>query len=773
MFHPGAFFTEVVLPPGNNPIPRLPFTGSLALLLFSQPLVATESNDGTDIRAGHSHEGEAFNEGPRQFAKLIPDCGDVHFPIQSTWPEAQTFFNQGVGQLHGFWYFEAERTFRHIAAHDPQCAMAYWGMAMANFENPTRAAGFIAKAIEHREHADDAGKLHIDAQNAFLTATGKDAVASRRQLIRDLENIVHTYPDDIEAKAFLACYIWQFSRKEVPISSPESVDALLQQVFEKAPMHPAHHYLIHLWDKEKAVRALDSAHLLADTAPAIAHMWHMPGHIYSQLHRYEDSAWCQMASARIDHQQMMETRILPDQIHNYVHNQEWLIRNHHRLGGAREATAVARALLANPRHPTLNSPQNRKSSVHFGRTRLLETLEFFELWDEALALSETEFSGTEPTDSHYFNHLRLTGIAHFEKGDSKKLTATIEEISRQLATAETEKTTAVDEARQEAEERKKNKKDTDRAIADASRSLTEQIRNLKEIHAELAAHASIQEGSGETDFTAIRRPKHAIALLHLRAGDSETALKLSKEALATNQTLPLAARIEILMQTGDHIAARETFDRLKLLSAHLDLTAPPFQRVTSIAAEFGEAPDWRIPVSIPADIGKRPDLTLLGPENWTPPPAPAFSLPSADGKSLALDDYKGKPLVVLFYLGHGCLHCIEQLNDFAPKRAAFLEAGIEMLAISTDQVGELEKSHQAYSQEGAFPFPILADPSLASFKAYHAHDDFENQALHGTFLIDPAGRVLWQDIGSEPLRKPDFLLHEARRLLTLQTLEFN
>jgi peroxiredoxin len=774
-FHLRAFFTEIALTTLDLTMPRFPIACGLALLLLSQSLVAHESNEATDIRAGHSHEGEAFNEGPRQFAKPIPGCGEVHFPILSTWPEAQAWFNQGIGQLHGFWYFEAERTFRHIAAHDPQCAMAYWGMAMANFENPTRAAGFIAKAVEHREHANEAGKLHIDAQNTFLTATGQDAVAHRRRLIRDLEAIIHSHPDDIEAKAFLACYIWQFSRRGVPISSHQSVDALLQQVLEQSPMHPAHHYLIHLWDREKAERALASAHILADTAPAIAHMWHMPGHIYSQLHRYDDSAWCQMASARLDHQHMWESRILPDQIHNYVHNQEWLIRNHHLLGNAREATAVAKALLANPRHPTLNSPLNRKSSVHFGRVRLLETLEFFELWDEVLALSECEFSDPDPSDPNHLNYLRLTGIAHFEMGDAIHLAATIEDISRRIATAERENATAVDQARIDAEEQRKDPKATDQAIAAAGRPFTEQIRRLKEIHSELAAHASILEGATGTDFAAIRRPKHAAALLHLRAGDHETALKLSKEAVAstTNQTLPLAARIEVLMQTGDHTAALEAFGRLKLLSAHLDLTAPPFQRLAPIAAEFGEAPDWRVPVSVPADIGARTELALLGPENWTPPAALGFSLPTADGKTLALDDYKGKPVVVLFYLGHGCLHCIEQLNEFAPKRAAFLEAGLEMLAISTDQAGELGKSHQAYSREGSFPFPILADPSLASFKAYHAYDDFEDQALHGTFLIDASGRVLWQDIGAEPFQDPDFLLREALRLMKLHPPELH
>src|SRR5688572_20197156 len=59
--------------------------------------------------AGHSIHGESFNEGPRQKAYLMDGMAKVHFPISSKAPQAQAFFNQGLSQLHGFWYLEAER----------------------------------------------------------------------------------------------------------------------------------------------------------------------------------------------------------------------------------------------------------------------------------------------------------------------------------------------------------------------------------------------------------------------------------------------------------------------------------------------------------------------------------------------------------------------------------------------------------------------------------------------------------------------------------------
>ena len=109
-----------------------------ALLGSAFPILAEETpeDEGEQKpKAGHSHQGEAFNQGPRHSARPIKGTGDISFSIQCGWKDGQQFFNQGIGQLHGFWYYEAERTFRQIAAKDPDCAMAYWGMAMANWEN--------------------------------------------------------------------------------------------------------------------------------------------------------------------------------------------------------------------------------------------------------------------------------------------------------------------------------------------------------------------------------------------------------------------------------------------------------------------------------------------------------------------------------------------------------------------------------------------------------------------------------------------------------------
>ncbi len=109
----------------------------------AKPVDSSDPKAAATPPAGHSMHGEAFNEGPRQKPYLMSGMSAVHFPITTKVPLAQEFFDQGMSQLHGFWYFEAERSFRQVATLDPTCAMAYWGMAMANANNDKRAKEFI------------------------------------------------------------------------------------------------------------------------------------------------------------------------------------------------------------------------------------------------------------------------------------------------------------------------------------------------------------------------------------------------------------------------------------------------------------------------------------------------------------------------------------------------------------------------------------------------------------------------------------------------------
>ena len=753
-----------------------------------------ETRDTEVILAGHSFHGEAFNEGPRQKAYLMGGTGNVSFKVSSNIALAQQFFNQGIGQLHGFWYFEAERSFRQVAMLDAECAMAYWGLAMANFENDKRATGFIKEAVERKQSTSKREQLWIDGLDDYLKSKKKNAKTAKQNYIRNFEEIIHEFPDDIEAKAFLAVRLYQF-KSDLPISSHQAVDSILDQVFALNPMHPAHHYRIHLWDREKPERALESAARGGQSGPSIAHLWHMPGHIYSRLKRYSDAVWQQEASSRADHVHMMRDRVMPDQIHNYAHNQEWMTRNLINIGRSRDALAIAANLIEHPRHPNYNTAARRGRSASYGRARLFQALQRFELWDELIDLCETMY--LEPTDLEIEQdkRIRALGVAHFEKGDTAQLLAQLVELQGRLAKAQIARKTAQEEAEKESKEAKKPAAEIDKSKTTAGKKYDNRIKSLNDAIGEMTACAGLLVGTSETAKTLLDQvngiAKDRLARLYLRVEDHEKAELLAQEAVdsAKGEVIPLTNQIDVLFRIGKEKEAGEAFAKLRAISGDIDdLTRPPFQRLSEIASALDFPADWRVATQLSHDTGVRPSLDTIGPLRYTPSSAPDWSLMNASGESLALKQFQGRPVVVIFYLGQSCLHCVEQLTNFAPKTKDFIDAGISLVAISTDEVKKLKRSVDSFQMEdqsqipvekdlktfldntqvqGEFPFPLVSDADLQIFKAYRAFDDFENQPLHGTFLIDGDGLVRWQDISYEPFNDPDFLLQEAKRLLQL------
>jgi peroxiredoxin len=782
-----------------------------------------------DLLEGHSGHGETFNEGPRQSAFLMEGTGNVHFPITVATEELQRLFDQGVGQLHGFWYFEAERTFRQIASGDPDCAMAYWGMAMANIDNPERATGFARVAWLKRGLADEREQMYIDALAKFhlagdpeededeeeseeseegtadesteeaveetaddceeplLTVEEKKAGAKKdkeeraeqreraQQLVVDYEEIIWEYPDDIEAKAFLVNRLWINGYMGLDISSRHANEALLQQIFAVEPMHPAHHYRIHLWDEEEtAGRVVDSAAKLGHCAPTIAHMWHMGGHIFEQLGRHTDASWQQEASARVDHANMMRDWVLPDQIHNFAHNNEWLTRSMRHHGRVREAVDLAKNMIELPRHPIYNTLDQR-GSASYGRRRLLETLELFEQWDELIALADTMY--LEPSDGATDGALRafVLGKAYAHLGDDEGFEAQVIALEAMRANSRGKRAEALDETEDRALAADFESDDL-RAVLDEV--LDEYTRELDDVHDKLdALHAlrALLNGEDAEENIEVLEESHfnksQLARLCLEAeGDfDEKAVEIAREAIEDKkgQLYPHATLAETLYATGGEEEALEIFDDLREWTARADLDLPIFRRLAPLA-EARELPsNWRVADVTAEDVGERLDLGTLGPLRWTPPEALDWTCSDAFGNEIALADYTGRPVIVIFFLGFGCVHCVEQLVEFAPAYDQFLEADIEIVTIGTDSAEKLRDSFGDDPSDTGYPFPVLADADMKHFRRYRAYDDFEDMPLHGTFLVDGDGRVRWQDVSYEPFMDWEFLLEESQRLLGL------
>jgi len=191
------------------------------------------------------------------------------------------------------------------------------------------------------------------------------------------------------------------------------------------------------------------------------------------------------------------------------------------------------------------------------------------------------------------------------------------------------------------------------------------------------------------------------------------------------------------------------------------------ERLAPLAAQWKLPADWRNAEATKTDIGIRPPLDSLGPIRWEPSAAPTFQLTTLEGKPTGLAEYRGRPVVLVFYLGFGCLHCTEQLKAFAAAQSDFRAAGLEIVAISSDSPADLRKAQAELKATEKYPFPIVPNEDLSVFKKYRAYDDFERQPLHGTFLVDGAGKLRWLDIGPEPFMDAKFLIGESKRLLSL------
>jgi peroxiredoxin len=755
-----------------------------------------------DILAGHSYHGEVFNEGPRRAAYLMGGTGDVHFDVTVKNPEAQKFLDQGLGQLHGFWYLEAERSFRHAANLDPDCAMAFWGAAMCNLKNQKRAKGFIEEANKRLDKATPREKQYIKALEAYINADKKKSKERNEAYTKAMENLIIDYPDDLEAKAFLAVHLYN-SRSAS--TSYVAAEALLQDIFAKNPMHPAHHYRIHLWDHRKPEMALTSAAKCGQSSPAIAHMWHMPGHIYSRLKRYQDAVWQQEASARVDHAHMMRDAVMPDQIHNYAHNNEWLIRNLIFIGRVHDAIDLAKNMISLPQHPKYNTLKKR-GSAKYGRMRLLQVLRTYELWDELIALSQTPYLEPTEEEDEQLNRLRHLGLAYFQSGKSKEGAQVLAQLQKRVDKLEAEKSKAEADAEQQARkpkkaaEKKADEKKTDEktakqedAKADAQKPAaapTEKeikaardkagkpfVRRIKKIEKHIDAlkgHQAIAAGDYKQGHKLLKKAGGAdevyLLAVQWKAGEAEQAEKALRKHIGShkNEVKPQATLVELLWESGKQEAAKKEFAKLRELSATIDLDVPLFTRLAPVAKAAGHAADWRIEKQLASDVGERPDLKTLGPFRWEPSPAPTWQLKDAKGKLRSSEEFKGKPHVLIFYLGFSCLHCAEQLQAFAPMVQEFEREGFPLMAISTDDQEGLKTSIKNYDK-GDLPIPLFSNNKLDVFKSFHAYDDFEKQPLHGTFIIDARGNVVWQDISYEPFMDPKFVLKEAKRLLPQTT----
>ncbi len=241
--------------------------------------------------------------------------GTVSFPT-SCQPQTQPDFNRAVALLHSFAYAPAEQAFRNVAAQDPQCAMAHWGIAMTHFhqlwEPPLPPAGLsVAQTEIATAKALPAGS---ERERGFIHALGlllqeapalpyKTRVANYEAAMGQL---AAANPDDVEAQVFYAlALLANESPSDRQHLKQKQAVGLLEPLNTRFPNHPGiAHYLIHACDnQELAPRGLAPARAYSKIAPSAPHALHMPSHIFTRLGLWDDSIASNLAARAAAHQQ--------------------------------------------------------------------------------------------------------------------------------------------------------------------------------------------------------------------------------------------------------------------------------------------------------------------------------------------------------------------------------------------------------------------------------------------------------------------------------------
>jgi tetratricopeptide (TPR) repeat protein len=353
-------------------------------------------------------------------AKLLPGMGDTDMPVTTTSGEARRFFNQGVSQMHSFWFIESERSFLQAAALDPDMAMAYWGISIsaagdyrpafqllrdpndggrqpgpartpapeaiqrtangAAVNGRIRAFEAISKAMALRDKVSARERLYIEAEFARRNPRAKDA---DKDHVKALKKLVKAYPDDLEAKSILGLAMLDGydSVSKKPRKNTMEGLRLLEAVVARNDNHfGAHHYLIHGWEgsttPEKAWHACQRYPQLVTNIP---HALHMPGHIYAQSDKIDEAVKA-FADAAENELSWLEKDVLYPNGH-HGHNVHFLVHSLNLDGRYQESMTRVQHMMQFKETPRERAGNSQRTPYRQGYFGLIKTLVRFEKWD--------------------------------------------------------------------------------------------------------------------------------------------------------------------------------------------------------------------------------------------------------------------------------------------------------------------------------------------------------------------------------------------------------
>jgi tetratricopeptide (TPR) repeat protein len=353
---------------------------------------------------------------------LIPNLGDLNFPVTTNSEEAKKFFNQGLTLFYGFNGEEAIRFFRKAAQLDPTMAMAYYGMALApgtniNIEIDHKCEDFARKQIQKAKS--------LSANATFLEQNLIMALAVRYMEVPNpginelaiayknaMAKVYHDYSEQpdvatIYVDSLMDLYPWILWKPDGSPNTPvtQTIVDVLEKALESFPQHVGvNHYYIHAMEASAyPKKAKQSADKLTSLAPNAGHIVHMPSHIYARLGDYQSAATANEAAVTVDQPYTDNCKNL-DSIncepiyagHYYTHNQLFRVVPYTMLGQSQKALKTATFVTD---YVSKYLP-SQLGLEHYLPSNFL-TLERFGKWDKILYQLQQPTAGTFATQAFW------------------------------------------------------------------------------------------------------------------------------------------------------------------------------------------------------------------------------------------------------------------------------------------------------------------------------------------------------------------------------------
>jgi len=391
----------------RSAVVNLPGAVGSTLMRYLTVFIATLLFGFTGVQATHADSGSHIEATSAAQVPLYDNLGVLHYPIATSEPLAQRYFDQGLRLYYAFNHQEAIRAFTEGARLDPACAMCYWGIALAygpNINAPMDAASGRLAYAAIQQAVDHANRVSMREQaliRALAMRYAAEPPAGRADLdaayARAMADVVQRFADDPEAKTLYAESLMDLSPWDYwtadgkPKPNTTTILSLLEQVLGTDPDHPgANHLYIHAVEAVQPERAVKAAERLAGLMPGAGHLVHMPGHIYIRVGRYEDAIEANEHAVHAD-----ETYIR-DQgpaagiyvLGYYPHNYDFLAFAASMIGREQQALAAAEKMAALVPEKLL--PEPGMAFLQHHQTRSLQMLVRFNRWDELLSAEAPE-----------------------------------------------------------------------------------------------------------------------------------------------------------------------------------------------------------------------------------------------------------------------------------------------------------------------------------------------------------------------------------------------